>query len=98
MGAVICSRPQPRFSRTLPIMALLAPCPACQSKLSVPEELAGKKVRCAKCAHIFVVPLPAAVPPQPLVAEVVPAEPEVLEILPPPPLPAAVASTPLPPP
>ena len=34
-------------------------CPQCQVRLRLPEEAAGKRMRCSKCGHVFEVP-PAA--------------------------------------
>lgn len=36
-------------------MAISCQCPGCQSKLAFDERLLGKKVRCKKCSHVFVV-------------------------------------------
>lgn len=35
-------------------------CPKCGQHLKTPDEAAGKKVRCAQCARVFVVTLPEA--------------------------------------
>jgi predicted Zn finger-like uncharacterized protein len=51
-------------------MPFVAECPSCGQKLKVPDNLAGKKVRCSKCANTFVAESasegpPAAPPPPP---------------------------------
>lgn len=33
---------------------IVAACPECQKQIKAPEELAGKKVRCKGCGHVFV--------------------------------------------
>src|SRR5262245_54212951 len=38
-------------------------CPECKKKIKVTAELAGKKVRCKGCNHVF--PVPAAAAPRP---------------------------------
>ena len=55
-------------------MPLVVECPSCGRKLKVPDELAGKQVRCADCAGTFVAekPRPAA-PPTPAPQQLVPA-------------------------
>lgn len=52
-------------------MPFVAECPSCGQKLKVPDNLAGKKVRCSKCANSFLAetitadaPIPAP-PPRP---------------------------------
>src|SRR5262245_16581401 len=35
-------------------MSFVSECPSCGQKLKVPDNLAGKKVRCSKCAGTFV--------------------------------------------
>jgi predicted Zn finger-like uncharacterized protein len=47
-------------------MPITTTCPGCKALFRLPEELAGKQVRCQKCAQMFEVPLP-------IVATVVPA-------------------------
>ena len=37
-------------------MALEVPCPNCKSVLRAPEEAVGRKVKCKKCEHRFVIP------------------------------------------
>jgi hypothetical protein len=37
-------------------------CPGCQKKLSVKDELAGKKARCPACGRVAIIPVPSAVP------------------------------------
>jgi predicted Zn finger-like uncharacterized protein len=34
-------------------MALRVTCPACQNRFAVPDQHAGKKLRCQKCQHVF---------------------------------------------
>jgi len=42
-------------------------CPSCNQKLGVPDEYAGKRIRCGKCSQPAVVPKPADKPaPQPI--------------------------------
>ena len=43
-------------------MPLKVNCPSCQKTLAVNESLAGKRVKCPKCAGKIIVPLPAAKP------------------------------------
>lgn len=38
-------------------------CPTCGAVLPAPEELAGKKIRCADCEALVAVPLAASPPP-----------------------------------
>jgi hypothetical protein len=51
-------------------MSFVSECPSCGQKLKVPDNLAGKKVRCSKCAGTFVAenvtanPPPAVPPPR----------------------------------
>ena len=40
-------------------MPIKVSCPGCQANLTVPDRLAGKSVKCQKCANIFKVPAPA---------------------------------------
>ena len=52
-------------------MSFVSECPSCGQKLKVPDNLAGKKVRCAKCAGTFVAENitenpPPAPPPSPV--------------------------------
>ena len=49
-------------------MPLVVECPSCGRKLSVPDELAGKQVRCADCAGTFVAEKPRASAPPPMPA------------------------------
>jgi hypothetical protein len=48
-------------------MPKTVPCPQCGKQLGVPETLIGKKIKCAACSHVFVVPdeatPPSHVPP-----------------------------------
>jgi hypothetical protein len=37
-------------------MPFQAACPACNAKINVPDNMAGKKAKCPKCANIFVLP------------------------------------------
>jgi DNA-directed RNA polymerase subunit RPC12/RpoP len=47
-----------------PIMATIAiTCPKCEKQIKAPAELAGKKIRCKECQHVFVVTAPAAQKP-----------------------------------
>ena len=46
-------------------MSINTTCPGCKSLFRLPEELAGKTVRCQKCAQLFVVPGPPAADPEP---------------------------------
>ena len=41
---------------------MLVQCPGCHKKLSVKEELAGKKVKCPGCGQVIAVPAPVAAP------------------------------------
>jgi hypothetical protein len=50
-----------------PAKLLLLTCPACQKKMQVRPELAGKAVKCPQCAKVVKVPGPAA-PPSPAAA------------------------------
>jgi DNA-directed RNA polymerase subunit RPC12/RpoP len=36
-------------------------CPKCEKQIKAPAELAGKKIRCKDCQHVFVVPVPTSV-------------------------------------
>jgi predicted Zn finger-like uncharacterized protein len=49
-------------------MPQIIKCPSCGAPLRVREELAGKKVKCPKCAHLVAVPAAAAPPPAPVEA------------------------------
>src|SRR5690242_12268030 len=40
-------------------------CPSCTRALSMPEEMAGKQVRCPLCSHVFQVAGPGEAAPQP---------------------------------
>jgi len=42
-------------------MAIEFQCPGCKKPYSVPENLAGKRVRCKSCGHVLDVPAPKAV-------------------------------------
>lgn len=53
-------------------MSLSLTCPHCDGKLRVADNLAGKKIKCPKCATIF--PVPAS-EKEAIVAEIPPAEP-----------------------
>jgi hypothetical protein len=44
-------------------MAEIVKCPSCQRQLQVPENFAGQKVQCPKCAATFVAGAPATLPP-----------------------------------
>jgi hypothetical protein len=44
-------------------MADIIRCPSCQRQLQVPENFAGQKVQCPKCAATFVAAAPAAAAP-----------------------------------
>ena len=52
-------------------------CPSCQKPYQVPDTLAGKQVRCQKCAHVFVAAAPPALEPL-LGADLPPLERELL--------------------
>src|SRR5260370_20643166 len=39
-------------------MPITTSCPGCKSLFRLPDDLAGQEVRCQKCAHVFVVPMP----------------------------------------
>lgn len=52
-------------------MPIPVSCPACSSKLKIPDDLAGRKVKCPKCARPFVAGAAA-----PVAAEVVADEPD----------------------
>src|SRR5687767_4726395 len=41
-------------------MAILTSCPGCSARFRLEDHLAGKKVRCQKCSHIFRAPLGAS--------------------------------------
>jgi predicted Zn finger-like uncharacterized protein len=65
-------------------MALSATCPNCRADLNVPDEFAGKKVRCSRCKQVFVAgassgeildALPALDEALPVVDEALPAGP-----------------------
>src|SRR5437588_9272041 len=46
-------------------MPIPTSCPACKTPYKIPDNLAGKKVRCAKCQQAFDVPaLPPPPPPE----------------------------------
>ncbi|HKI33309.1 MAG TPA: hypothetical protein VKA46_15760 [Gemmataceae bacterium] len=38
-------------------------CPKCENQIKAPAELAGKKIRCKECQHVFVVKSPPAAKP-----------------------------------
>jgi len=38
-------------------------CPKCENQIKAPAELAGKKIRCKECQHVFVVKAPPEEPP-----------------------------------
>jgi hypothetical protein len=46
-------------------MAEIIKCPSCQRQLQVPENFAGQKVQCPKCAATFVAGAPAGLPAAP---------------------------------
>lgn len=69
-------------------MAITTTCPGCNALFRLPEELAGKQVRCQKCARMFLVPGFAAV------VEPVAAPP--VEVAAPPPLPTEEVAAPQP--
>lgn len=50
-------------------MPIVTTCPSCSAVFNLPEELAGQQVRCQRCAHTFVVPLPESPISEPTVAE-----------------------------
>ena len=79
-------------------MSITTSCPGCKSLFRLPEELAGKQVRCQKCAELFEVPhlvapeatpIPLALPvaPPAEVIEATLAEPAQTTVVQPPPLP-----------
>lgn len=37
-------------------MAISATCPNCQANFNLPDELAGRRVKCQKCDHVFTLP------------------------------------------
>ena len=41
-------------------MPITTTCPGCKARFRLPEELAGKQVRCQKCAQMFTVPMALA--------------------------------------
>ena len=41
-------------------MAIVVPCPGCKQSLKVPDQAAGKKVKCPKCSAAVGVPMPPA--------------------------------------
>lgn len=43
-------------------MAILSHCPRCHTEVSLPDRLAGAKVRCEPCGEIYVLPSAAQVP------------------------------------
>ncbi|HZZ80210.1 MAG TPA: zinc-ribbon domain-containing protein [Gemmataceae bacterium] len=62
-------------------MPLPAICPGCQASFRLPETLAGKKVRCQKCSHVFEVPALTEAPvPGPIVALPPPTPPMSLSL------------------
>jgi len=83
-------------------MAITTTCPGCTAIFRLPDELAGKTVRCQKCERMFVVPLPTVGQglaiaretevdaPHEIVEEVVPIRDEADA---PPPIEAPVAET-----
>lgn len=74
---------------------MLITCSGCKSQMRAPDTLAGKKVKCPKCATIMVVP--AAEPPSVPAPPPPPPEPITLEPLPaPPPSPEPITVEPLP--
>ena len=48
---------------------LVASCPECRKQIKASDELAGKKVRCKGCGHVFVIPAAAAEKPKPAPAK-----------------------------
>lgn len=44
-------------------------CPKCEKQIKAPAELAGKKIRCKECQHVFVVPAPTPVKGAPTPAD-----------------------------
>jgi predicted Zn finger-like uncharacterized protein len=54
-------------------MPIQTNCPTCKAAFKLPDNLAGKKVRCAKCQQIFEVPVPPP-PPPPEEEDLVPVE------------------------
>src|SRR5207245_4613131 len=53
------------FCRRRRFVAIRLECPGCQSKLTIPEELQGKQVRCPKCSKPTLVPGAAGKVPAP---------------------------------
>ncbi|MFO0863335.1 MAG: hypothetical protein U0744_01510 [Gemmataceae bacterium] len=47
-------------------MPFQAACPACNAKINVPDNMAGKKAKCPKCQNVFV--LPGGSAPAPIAA------------------------------
>ncbi len=43
-------------------MPFVSECPSCGQKLNIPDEFAGKKVKCSKCASVFVADASAEAP------------------------------------
>jgi ribosomal protein S27E len=60
------------------IMAIKVHCPTCKKNLAVPDEAAGKKVRCRGCKNILPVPAAAARPGPAAVPVSAPADAEAL--------------------
>src|SRR5262249_36559895 len=61
---------EPRFRTLESAMPFVIQCPQCGQNLKVPDNLAGKKVRCSKCANSFLAEAvtgtpPASAPPPP---------------------------------
>lgn len=51
-------------------MPILITCPSCQTKLSVPDDSAGKQAKCSRCGTLMLIrpPVPAAMPAPPVAA------------------------------
>lgn len=64
-------------------MSITTSCPGCKAMFRLPDDLAGKPVRCQKCARLFEVPLLVTGAPPPAPVEAVPASPPNAEAPPP---------------
>ncbi len=83
-------------------MPIATKCPGCKALFRLADDLAGKKVRCQKCAQLFAVPRPKsaapAVPPAPVPTPAAPAPvPPISMSLDDPPLATTATGTPAPP-
>src|SRR5262245_32790189 len=49
---------QGSFIQGMQAMSITTTCPGCKALLRLPDDLAGKQVRCQKCKNMFTVPGP----------------------------------------